>query len=60
MKITIELSVDNEAFEPDAGTETAQILRKLAKHIDGTFPMVGSESLYDINGNTVGTVSVTL
>ena len=59
MKVTIEISTDNAAFEDHAGTELSRILRKLADKVDvwngaNEFKL----GLLDINGNKVGTARV--
>jgi hypothetical protein len=53
MKLKIEITMDNDAFEPDNGTEAARILRDLADEIDGaTYPVANwVKPLRDINGN---------
>ncbi len=60
MTITIKLKTDNAAFENDrisgAHTETARILAEVAQRFDTDGPFDGP--VYDINGNTVGTVTV--
>ncbi|MBA3051901.1 hypothetical protein FP828_03680 [bacterium] len=52
--IIIKIETENAAFEaPDKDHEAARILRKLADRLDRhDWPV----SLYDINGNNVGTV----
>lgn len=60
MKLRIEINMDNAAFGEDAyecGTEAARILRKLADKLEG--PGSGDITLYDSNGNPVGTARVT-
>ncbi len=61
MKLKITIDMDNAAFEPCNGRESARILERLAEIIRGmhfpapeTFP-----PLRDENGNAVGTVKVT-
>lgn len=64
MKMKIEFSMDNAAFEDDyAGHEVARILEKLAgqcKHLnaDGIFTIMDEERIMDVNGNTAGQVTV--
>lgn len=60
MKITIEINMDNAAFEDCNGTELARICRELADNFD-TFPLepTGTGNIRDINGNTVGEWDVT-
>lgn len=57
MTLTIEIQMDNAAFEGDsAHDEAARILHEAACKIeDGTWNFV----VRDINGNTVGTAKVT-
>jgi hypothetical protein len=61
MTLKITIKMDNAAFEPDNGTESARMLRELADLLDGTnlsctFELRG---LRDINGNRVGEAKVT-
>lgn len=54
---TIKIEMDNAAFEGDGRDELARVLRSLAQDIES-----GSRdkaSLYDINGNKVGTFKIT-
>jgi len=52
---TVEIDMDNAAFEDSPTGELSRILRKLAKEIaDGTETDTVIK-LRDINGNTVGT-----
>lgn len=48
----LEFSTDNEAFSSYGATETARILRKIAKRIEAG-DLDGK--VLDINGNSVGT-----
>lgn len=62
MKITITITTDNAAFgdtPQDAGTEVARILKRLSEKLQDTDPgdYCGSK-LVDVNGNTVGKISV--
>ena len=69
MKCTINIEMDNAAFEEAAGAELAEILREVARrieHLDRTsfeaYASVGSgrlDRVRDGNGNTVGSVEVT-
>ena len=60
MKLKIEITMDNAAFEPDSGTEAARILRKLADRIAGENCTPGDVTpCIDINGNKVGKAVVT-
>lgn len=61
MKLRITIAMDNEAFEPTAGTEAARILRDLADKIEISNLTDGYDrkvNLRDINGNTVGEFTV--
>lgn len=63
MEITISIRCDNEAFEGEnCGSEVARILRKLADAIDYDHregvAAIGNAPLMDVNGNTVGKVTV--
>jgi hypothetical protein len=59
MKCKIEITMDNAAFEEDAGMELARILRRLAtdaeKHSVHNLDWL---SLRDMNGNYVGRVTI--
>ena len=64
MKCTIEVSMNNAAFEDDAGAELARILKQTAKIINQTVDIIhlaelGALTLRDINGNVVGTLDIT-
>ena len=59
MKLTITINTDNDAFQGDAEeTEIARILRDIADRCrrEG----VSSRKLRDFNGNTCGSLKVTL
>jgi hypothetical protein len=60
LKLKIEITMDNAAFEPDNGSEAARILRALADEIDGgNYPVCGIvKPLRDLNGNEVGKARV--
>lgn len=58
MKLKIEIETDNDAFEPNGGSEAARILRDVADRIDGADVCDIGFSVRDINGNRVGKVSV--
>ena len=53
-KFKVKIRTANSAFDGAPGTELARILRELASKIDGCCLAPGVDSLYDINGNTVG------
>jgi hypothetical protein len=63
MDVTIRINCDNAAFIDDftPTTELARILRELADKVDGNkwFDDGYSMSIMDINGNSVGHLSVT-
>lgn len=60
MKATIEIHMDNAAFEPDNGTELANVLRRLADKVDGVSWRDGCKfSSFDSNGNRVGQTEIT-
>ena len=58
MKIRIEIETGNAAFDYDVGGEVARILRKLADRVVKTPVVEGPIKLLDINGNTVGAMTV--
>jgi hypothetical protein len=59
MTLTITIKMDNAAFSEDNGAEVARILAKFAREVEShTLEPDDSYKLRDINGNTVGTVSV--
>jgi len=59
MKLTLEIEMDNAAFEDMPGIEAARILRIAARKIEGAEPTDrASFPLMDSNGNRVGQVSV--
>jgi hypothetical protein len=55
MDYIIRINADNAAFDDAPGFEVARILRRLADKVEG-----GQQAgfLYDINGNTVGHLTV--
>ncbi len=53
MRFEIYINSDNAAFADDPGPELARILRKEADKLEDWCEC--SETLYDINGNAVGT-----
>jgi hypothetical protein len=57
MKLVIEITMDNAAFDANAHGEAARILRQLVKDMtkDGSF----THLLKDVNGNRVGTAYLT-
>lgn len=61
MRITITIDTDNEAFSPSPLFEAGRILGKLAdewQHTTFDAPSFNGHRLRDINGNTVGKVTV--
>lgn len=60
MKLQIEITMENAAFEPDCGQETAWILRHIADGLETTGTNVSPciQSLRDVNGNHVGTAKI--
>jgi len=59
MKLTIEINLDNAAFEDDPD-ELSRILRRFEKeHIDTLWDFRDSGRLFDINGNAVGHWEIT-
>lgn len=62
MKLKIEITMDNAAFEECSGDEVARILEQFAAGCKGQLLMAGEQStvgLYDVNGNRVGEAKVT-
>lgn len=62
IKAEINIQMDNSAFSGLNGEETielARILRKLADDIEGEiWPHVDNKKLFDINGNSVGSLNI--
>jgi hypothetical protein len=52
----LQIKCDNEAFDGDSQTEIARILRLAAMHVNEG---QDSGSLFDINGNRVGSYTLT-
>lgn len=63
MTVTITITCDNAAFEDYPGEEIARILRVLAQDAENVPDMPRADwdgyKVRDINGNTVGRVTVT-
>jgi hypothetical protein len=67
MKLKIEITMDNEAFDMEGetrrfrnGYEPARILERLAAGMkDSNLEIGNTENLRDINGNKVGCAKVT-
>ncbi len=63
MKVTIEIECDNAAFDPDPAQELGRILRDTGallqdQGVDGMPRPGDSRPIRDINGNTVGSLTV--
>lgn len=59
MKLTITIQMDNAAFEGDPGSEAGRILVELIENLDAQELRPGlSETLRDVNGNTIGKAKV--
>lgn len=61
MKLKLEITMDNAAFDPDNGAECARILHTLAAEIEDAHFKDGLKAmlvLRDINGNRVGEAKV--
>ena len=60
MRFTLEIKMDNEAFQDDPSYEVARILRVTAERIEGHphFSPGHEQPLFDINGNKVGCFDV--
>jgi hypothetical protein len=54
--ITITIDTDNDAFSSDY--EVSRILFELAETFEGGFKHLNDQSIKDINGNTVGQVTI--
>lgn len=59
MRLTITIDMDNAAFEPCPLREAARILRDAADHADHGPSQFDDWTPRDINGNRVGSVTVT-
>jgi hypothetical protein len=55
VKVTIEIRMDNAAFDDAPAAELAQILRDLANRIDHD-GQADDGPLFDANGNRVGSI----
>lgn len=56
--ITITIDTENAAFDDEPATEIARLLRYIAGNLEN-FGIPQSGSLYDINGNICGAVTIT-
>ena len=60
MKLKIEITMDNAAFEPCNGSEVARLLEKIAaRWRDENLGAGETIRLLDLNGNRVGEAKVT-
>ena len=63
MQITITINADNAAFgdgdRHDLNTATPELARILSRLASGFYCVSDGFKLYDINGNRVGTVTIT-
>ena len=57
MEATINLNMDNAAFDGQPEIETARLLRQLADNIE--IDGCSNQSIFDYNGNKVGSYRVT-
>jgi hypothetical protein len=66
MNFTLTINTDNESFQPNVGPELVRILRDVANQINTVAcnPLAPRHlhemhdvSLFDSNGNTIGTVN---
>lgn len=53
VKFIVEINCDNDAFQPEAAEETANILEEVARRIKNQGQLHGA--VHDLNGNAVGT-----
>jgi hypothetical protein len=60
-QLTVEIDLDNAAFDPQFSPEVARILERLAETFRDALDPTGSTSwaVRDINGNTIGQVTIT-
>jgi hypothetical protein len=54
MKLTIEINMDNAAFDENPEWEVGRILNKIISCLDNRSLSDLSEALYDMNGNKIG------
>ena len=54
MKFTLNLTTDNEAFDPDPRPELARILRGIADKVENGGEIEFFQTILDLNGNDVG------
>jgi hypothetical protein len=58
MDITITINTDNDAFQPDPGSEIARILDNLADKLEMEI-IISHQYIRDLNGNICGDVTIT-
>ena len=58
MKVVIEIDLDNAAFDNNMDIEFSRILSELCRSVREHHGVPSAMSLRDINGNTVGSMSV--
>lgn len=54
--ITITINTDNDAFQDDVCSEVAYILESLATNLLEEGEIALNRSVYDSNGNKIGTI----
>ena len=57
MKYVIEIDCDNDAFEDGSAREIRRLLRYVADKLAWEYAPPGFLTLYDLNGNAVGTAT---
>ena len=61
MNLTISINLDNDSFQEDSGTELASLFQEIQQKFQGIhLPPIGQRwrSIYDTNGNTVGSFQI--
>lgn len=58
MKLYLEITMDNTAFEGDWTQEACRLLVKTATKIESQGPQMEGCAIVDINGNKVGKVDI--
>jgi hypothetical protein len=53
-RFTVQLTADNDSFEPDPGPELARILRGIADRIEAGDTYDTFRTILDVNGNDIG------
>lgn len=59
MKLTIEIELDNAAFEDGGAEEVGRILASVAERIPDPLAVSGELTLHDHNGNWCGRAEIT-